>query len=291
MMEPIGSIGGVTLVAPTTDSNVWVRADRLRLRQILLNLISNGIKYNRRGGHVWVECDNIRESVSIAVRDDGPGISSELQSRLFSPFDRLGAEVGSIEGTGIGLSLTRSLVELMGGSISVRSTPGLGSNFTITLPLQTNATTFDDRAAKAECRDESHDGEVGLMHSATVLYIEDNLLNVYLVEDILKLRPNWKLLHASLGQLGIDMAHAHLPDLIILDSHLPDFSGRDVLTTLKHDPATSSIPVLILTADASVRQRTLLLELGANCFLTKPLDLEELLTLLDAAATNRSNRD
>lgn len=278
MMEPIALGARVELLTHSSHSSVWVHADRLRLRQILLNLISNGIKYNHPKGHVWVDYTETDTEAVITVRDDGPGIAVELQSRLFTPFDRLGAEIGGIEGTGIGLSLSRALVELMSGRISVQSTSGLGSSFIISLPIDATVTAAVPHAPAPEPSGKTLDGPIT---SATLLYIEDNLLNVHLVESLLRLRPGWRLLHASLGQLGMDMAKAHQPDFVILDLHLPDLAGRDVLTMLKNDPATSTIPVLVLTADASVNQRSLLDSHGADFFMTKPLDLDEFLAVLD----------
>ncbi len=255
MMDPIALSADVELQADIHDSTLWVRADRLRLRQILLNLISNAIKYNHVGGHVWVDGTESSGEILLTVRDDGPGIASELQSRLFTPFDRLGAEIGGVEGTGIGLSLTRALVELLGGTITVQSTPGLGSTFTVALPVDSGVTEANAQSLELEFSEKE---DAVLAASATVLYVEDNLPNVRLVESLLELRPGWQLLHASLGQLGIDMARAHVPNLVILDLHLPDISGRDVLTALKGDPVTSWIPVLILTADVGASQRSLL---------------------------------
>jgi CheY-like chemotaxis protein len=275
MMEPIALGARVELLTHSSHSSVWVHADRLRLRQILLNLISNGIKYNHPKGHVWVDYTETDTEAVITVRDDGPGIAVELQSRLFTPFDRLGAEIGGIEGTGIGLSLSRALVELMSGRISVQSTSGLGSSFIISLPIDATVTAAVPHAPAPEPSGETLDGPIT---SATLLYIEDNLLNVHLVESLLRLRPGWRLLHASLGQLGMDMAKAHQPDFVILDLHLPDLAGRAML---KNDPATSTIPVLVLTADASVNQRSLLDSHGADFFMTKPLDLDEFLAVLD----------
>jgi len=255
----------------------YVNADRQRLRQILLNLISNAIKYNHPGGHVWVGWEALDKYGSITVRDDGQGISPALQSRLFTPFDRLGAEGTPVEGTGIGLALTRALAELMDGSISAESAPGEGSCFTVRLP----------RAVPTAAPELSSDYSASLpdpeteTRRAVVLYIEDNEPNVRVVEHIVRLRPHWRLIHAGLGQLGIDLVQAHHPDLVLLDLHLPDLSGQDVLTALKNRPETSAIPVTILTADASSVQPRRLLEAGADRFLTKPLDIDELLGLLD----------
>ena len=196
---------------------------------------------------------------------------------MFTPFDRLGAEGSGIDGTGIGLALTRSLAELMGGSITVVSTPEEGSSFTVSLPSTERA---DDGSAVAHAAADEQ------CHPLTdsqlsVLYIEDNHSNVQVIEHLLRLRPRWRLLHAGLGGLGVELAIAHSPDLVMLDLHLPDIPGQEVLAALKSDRRTASIPVVILTADARIGQPRQLVDAGAYRFLTKPVDVEEILDLLD----------
>jgi PAS domain S-box-containing protein len=283
LMEPLAADANVTLTRLAGPPAEYVLADRQRLRQILLNLIANAIKYNRSGGNVWVGWETVDDHASLTVRDDGQGISLELQSRLFTPFDRLGAEGTAVEGTGIGLALTRALVELMAGTITAESAPGKGSCFTVSLPRSVQPTALQLESSMGDT------GEADLMlrRSALLLYIEDNEPNVDVVEHIIRLRPDWRLIHAGLGQLGIDLARAHHPDLILLDLHLPDLPGRDVLTHLKNHPETSEAPVAILTADASSGQPRRLLDAGAFRFMTKPLDLDELLGLLDEVTARR----
>jgi CheY-like chemotaxis protein len=226
----------------------------------------------------------VDDHASLTVRDDGQGIARELQNRLFTPFDRLGAEGSAVEGTGIGLALTRALVELMAGSITAESEPGHGSCFTVSLPrsAQPKAPQIGPSTGDAD----SEPGPTP-QRSALLLYIEDNEPNVDVVEHIVRLRPDWRLIHAGLGQLGIDLARAHHPDLVLLDLHLPDLPGQDVLTNLTNHPETSGIPVAILTADASSGEPRRLLGAGAYRFMTKPLDLDELLGLLDEVASSR----
>lgn len=276
MMRPIADSAKVELRSSGHSPMEWVMADRLRLRQVLLNLISNGIKYNRRSGFVEIGCEQLGEMVRITVRDNGQGISEKLQRRLFTPFDRLGAEASDVEGTGIGLSLTRSLVELMGGTIGVTSESGIGSNFSVTLPSANDAKLEADDSATtlSSGPDAGKDG--------TLLYIEDNIPNVFLMQHVLRLRPGWKVLHAAQGRLGVDMAMALLPDLVLLDVHLPDMPGAEVLSQLKDCPATAEIPVAILTADVSGRRRTQMMAGGARFFLTKPFVVDELLAVIDA---------
>ncbi|WP_348522378.1 ATP-binding protein [Cryobacterium sp. CG_9.6] len=284
LMEPLAQSAGITLIGLPGRDEGWVLADKQRLRQVLLNLLSNAVKYNRVGGTVWVEHLLNESDVAIMVRDNGPAIAPELQSRLFTPFDRLGAESRGIEGTGIGLALTRALVELMGGSLGVDSVPGRGSLFTVTLPRteEPNLNISDERLVSLMERDV----EVPL-GSCTLLYIEDNESNVHLVEQVLKLRPAWRLLTAGNGQLGIDLARLHQPNLVLLDLHLPDISGADVLRNLTTTPDTAELPVVILTADISAITSRQLLAGGAEQCMTKPLDVEEVLALLDQTSAPR----
>lgn len=279
LMASMAQQAGITLLHTPGLEGWHVLADRQRLRQILLNLLSNAIKYNHPGGSVWVEQSLVGDEIAITVRDDGPGVPHALQDRLFTPFDRLGAESTGIDGTGIGLTLTRSLSALMSGSVTVDSELGRGSAFTVSLPRAIPAHL--GTGARAE------DGTAQLVEqgpgarSLTLLYVEDNVPNVQIIEHLLRLRPRWRLIHAGSGGLGLELARAHRPDLVLLDLHLPDRSGADVLRALKDDPDTHEAPVLILTADATAGQSRRLLELGAEQYLTKPLDLREILAALD----------
>lgn len=284
LMRPLADAGGVRLrdpEGPDGPAGVHVRADRQRLRQILLNLLSNAVKYNRTGGGVWVEHRVSGERVAIAVRDDGPGVAPELQDRLFTPFDRLGAEAGGVEGSGIGLALSRSLAELMHGTLSAESQPGVGSTFTVTLPRAETPTDHDDLRPAAGAGGATDDPAAV---RRTLLYVEDNEPNVRVMQHLVKVRPSWRLVHAGLGGSGVTLARSLDPDLVVLDLNLPDLPGAEVLRQLKDDPATAHLPVVVLTADAAPGLAGRLRQAGAAHVMTKPLDVREMLSLLDDAA-------
>jgi len=210
------------------------------------------------------------------VEDTGRGIPAELQDQLFTPFARLGAEQTEVEGTGLGLALSQRLAEAMGGSLElVRSSPA-GSSFLVTMTVATDpAAGLDEEAVAAAVS--SHAGN----EPATLLYIEDNLANLSLVETILLSRPAWRTLPALQGQLGVELARQHVPDLILLDLHLPDIGGEEVLRRLRSDPRTSHIPVVIVSADATQSSLDRLHAAGADAYLTKPLDLDDFLATVD----------
>jgi CheY-like chemotaxis protein len=280
-MRPLSDAADVSLVVDGGEANSFVLADRQRLRQIFLNLISNAVKYNRLGGSVWLSWVSEEESLSIAVRDNGIGIAPDLNDRLFTPFDRLGAEGTDVEGTGIGLTVTRGLAELMDGAISVTSAVGQGSTFLVTLPVgeEPRAAVPDELLSHIRSSLAADSTPKGTLRA---LYIEDNEPNVRVMESIFELRPEWRLIHAGFAALGMELAHAHRPNLILLDSHLPDGSGHEVLTALRQDPATADIRVVVLSADASHWQVDRFLAAGAAQYLTKPVDLDEVLALLDS---------
>ena len=255
----------------------YVMADRQRLQQVVLNLLSNAMKYNRAGGVVRVSSEaDPSGRVRLSVSDTGRGIAPEMIGRLFTPFDRLGAEQTTIEGTGLGLVLSHHLVEAMGGSLSATSTIGQGTTFTVELRRAESPTVESDRPSNRTAGEDDHDGIRG-----TVLYIEDNLSNLRLLERILARRPGVTLLSAMQGSRGIELARDHQPDLIILDLHLPDLPGSDVLARLSTDPRTKRIPVVILSADATPGQIKRLLEQGAREYLTKPLDVKQVLAVVE----------
>jgi signal transduction histidine kinase/ActR/RegA family two-component response regulator len=254
-------------------ADVYVTADRQRLKQILLNLLSNAIKYNREAGEIRcsLECDD-SERLVIHVRDTGAGMSAEQLARLFEPFERLGAEHGEVEGTGLGLALSRRLAEAMAATLEVDSEPGRGSTFSIRLAttpaLDPVADEHGERAA------------VSIRGERKILYIEDNLANLRLVEIVLARYPGVTFLPAMQGTIGLDLAREHRPDIVLLDLHLPDLQGDKVLIRLKAEPATRETPVVVLSADASPGQIRRLREAGAAAFLTKPIDLHELLEVV-----------
>jgi CheY-like chemotaxis protein/anti-sigma regulatory factor (Ser/Thr protein kinase) len=255
-----------------------VRADLQRLKQVLLNLLSNAIKFNRHGGSVVVSCTEAADAMlRISVTDTGPGIAPEKMHRLFSPFDRLEADKFGVEGTGLGLTLSKGLVEAMHGKMSAESTLGKGSTFWVELHriARTDEPAGESSATIANLEETS-------ITTGTVLCVEDNPANFRLIERILKLRPSVRLLSAAQGRLGIDLARQHRPDLIFLDLHLPDLQGDEVLRQLQDDAATRHIPVIILSADATPNQVERLRAAGASRYLVKPLIVKEFLQILDA---------
>ncbi|MGI8550525.1 MAG: PAS domain S-box protein [Dehalococcoidia bacterium] len=259
----------------------WVLADQQRLKQVLLNLLSNAIKYNRESGRVTVRCEERpAERLRILVSDTGSGIPPEKLGRLFSPFDRLDAEQGGVEGTGLGLALSKRLVEAMDGIIGVESQVGQGSTFWIELPL---AVTAAEETNQEEAESESKPLALEMNgQTRTLLYIEDNLSNLRLVERALERRPNYRLLSAMQGSIGLEIARQHRPDLILLDLHLPDIGGDAVLQRLRDDPRTQTIPVIMVSADATPRQMERLLAAGAREYLTKPLSVKRFLEEVDS---------
>ena len=279
LTRPLAEQLGVSM-SMNDGAGGYVLADRQRALQVLLNLLANAVKYNERGGSVEVATRRDGDvRVAIAVNDTGHGIVVEDLERLFVPFERLGLEGGTIEGAGLGLALARRIAEAMGGSISVTSTPGVGSTFTVELPLAEDPLTALD-AAPAE-------GPVRETRDATILYIEDNLANLQLVERALARQPGWKVLTATLGRLGLELARDRRPDLVLLDLHLPDIAGEEVLAELTAMPETASIPVVIVSAAASKGRVERLRQRGAHDYLTKPIDLAELLEVIGAALGTR----
>jgi len=280
LMVPMAAERGVTIAVRATPAVTGhVLADRQRLKQVLLNLLSNAVKYNRAGGRVWIECREAGPGrLRIDVIDTGFGIPPENLDRLFVPFDRLGAERSGVEGTGIGLTLTRRLVEEMGGALTVRSVLGEGSTFSVELAkVEDPVRQVTSIEPQVPARTRSADGR-----AKTVLHIEDNLSNLRLVEQLVLQRPDVRLIAAIQGRLGLELAREHQPDLILLDLHLPDMKGVDVLAELQGDPGTRGIPVVVVTADATAGLVERLKASGARDHMTKPLDVEAFLALIDS---------
>jgi CheY-like chemotaxis protein/anti-sigma regulatory factor (Ser/Thr protein kinase) len=266
---------------------VHVLGDRQRLKQILLNLLSNAVKYNRKGGSVQLGCEPAGEGrLRVEVVDSGPGIAPEAMGQLFVPFERLGSEQTGVEGAGLGLPLSRRLAEAMGGTLEVASTPGQGSTFWVELPLAEGPVQRAERQQEL-AEPVAPEPEPETEPAMTVLYIEDNLSNLQLVERVLNRRAGTRLISAMRPQLGLELAAEHDPDLILLDLHLPDMPGQEVLRRLQAEPRTAQVPVVVLSADARPTLIKELLGKGVRAFLTKPLNVKELLDLVDSVAGER----
>jgi len=282
LVEPLASARGIRMVFPA-DSQICVIADRTRLKQVLLNLLSNAIKYNREAGAVVVSYEIAgSERVRILVQDTGPGLRPEQVAALFQPFNRLGQESGPVEGTGIGLVVTKKLVELMGGTIGVSSAVGTGSVFFIELrstsPAAAAAPSPEGAQTHATVAANASEAEV-----PTLLYVEDNPANLKLVEEMVRFRADVRLLAAPDARLGIELARAHRPRAILMDIHLPGMSGEDALKILREDRRTADIPVIAITADAMPRAIARGLATGFFRYLTKPLMLDAFTEAVDSA--------
>ena len=274
LVRPLAADEGITIdVDGAALTTAAVRADRQRLKQVLLNLLSNAIKYNVHGGRVSFDVTQDTDEVTVSVADTGVGMSASAQERLFTPFDRLGAENSTVQGTGLGLALSRRLIEVMDGRLEVDSEPGKGTTFRLTLPstelpidsLQEpiSISQRENAESEAEC---------------SILYIDDNVSNVKLVERILAKNFGCRLVSAMQGRIGLDLAAKHRPDLVMLDLHLPDMDGEEVLQRLRGQESTRHIPVMIVSADAVPSHIARLKEMGADAYVTKPF---EIATLVD----------
>lgn len=280
LMAPLASEREIELRSAILEDSAWhVLADRQRLTQVLLNLLSNALKYSPPHTSVVVSATMpTADSIRINVDDEGPGIAPADRERLFEPFERLPTPATpGIEGTGLGLTLSKGLVELMGGTLGLDARDGSGTTFWLDLAREEPPPDPAARVAEALL-----DQAEAVVRPCTVLYVEDNLANLRLIERILAARPGVRLLSAMQGRLGIDLARKHLPDVILLDLHLPDLHGRDVLRELRRNPATAGIPVIVVTADATPGRTQRLLDDGAAAFITKPIIVNELLTTLEA---------
>ena len=260
------------------DSTWFVYADRTRVKQVLVNLLSNAIKYNCEQGTIVVNSSaNTPGLLRISIKDSGAGLSSEQLAELFQPFNRLGQETGAEEGTGIGLVVTKQLVELMGGIIGVESTVGVGSEFWIELIRDVTPQLAAGNTMSAELTSQAQ-GNAALH---TLLYVEDNPANLLLVEQIIENHPQIRMLSAHDGNLGIALARAHLPTVILMDINLPGINGIQALKILREDPATAHIPVIALSANAMPRDIEKGLEAGFFRYLTKPIKVNELMSAID----------
>jgi CheY-like chemotaxis protein len=273
LMSPIALARSVTVVGDG-DGVGHVRADRQRLKQVLVNLVANAVKYNREGGIVQVRfAPRGTGAVRVSVTDSGPGLSAEEQQRLFTPFERLGADGTDIEGTGLGLALSQQLVEAMGGTLQVDWTPGRGATFWFELEPCAAPASAAEFAAETAAASASR--------MRRVLYIEDNMANVQLVERLLEHRPNVELVVAMHGGLGLELAAEHPADLVLVDINLPDLSGHTILRRLRSDMRTSGVPIVVVSADATPTQKAACKAAGADGYLTKPFDIPAFFAVID----------
>jgi signal transduction histidine kinase/CheY-like chemotaxis protein len=285
MMVPQGRKRGIKMTFPPSGIPYFVNADRTRLKEILISLLSNAIKYNRLSGTVVVDCAlsssaNTPERVRVSIADTGTGLSPDMLPQLFQPFNRLGRDRSVEEGAGIGLAMSKRLVELMGGVIGAESTIGSGSVFWFELNAATEPRLALDRAQAAIV-------EVPVRHGepvrSTVLCVEDNPANLELIKQIIARSPNISLLTAEDGVEGIQLARAKRPDVILMDINLPGISGTEALTILRADPATAYIPVVALSANAMIGDVEKGLKAGFFRYLSKPIKVNEFMETLEVA--------
>ena len=281
MVRQEGEKHALSLAFPRFDSPRFVQADRVRLKQVLINLLSNAIKYNQTGGSVmvdWVTISPLRTRVT--VRDTGPGLPPAHLGQLFQLFNRLGQENSHEQGTGIGLVMSKLLVEMMGGVIGVESTVGVGSTFWFELNAAEAPQLTPEASGPAAAAQGQPEGATPVR---TILYVEDNMANLQLVEQLIGRRPDLRLLSAGTGKLGIQLARGHQPEVILMDINLPGISGVQALKALREDPLTAHIPVLAISANAMLGDIKHGLDLGFFRYLTKPIRVEEFMEALDVA--------
>jgi CheY-like chemotaxis protein len=275
-------------ISQQENHNLFIRADRQRLNQVLINLISNAIKYNREKGSVTIKTilnighDKLNPKLRIEVRDTGLGISDTDIPKLFIPFERIGAEKTLTEGTGLGLAVVKKLMDAMGGAIGVESVVGEGSVFWIELPQVSSPTENAIQNGSLNTEEKLSESISGV-----ILYVEDNVSNIELIEEVLYSQRNRIKLETLLnGNEAFDIALECMPDLILLDLNLPDIHGSEVLEILQADDRTKKIPVVIVSADAMPNQLMKLLKSGARNYLTKPLDVKSFLRIVDQFLCN-----
>jgi CheY-like chemotaxis protein len=278
MIEPQATKYGVGVSFAGLEAPCHVHADRTRAKQVLINLLSNAVKYNKPGGTVSVACaPGGQGSIRVSVRDSGIGLTAGQLAQLFQPFNRLGQQSGTKEGTGIGLVVCRRLVELMGGVMGVESTIGQGSVFWYELQAAAGAETVARATALAQARPALNGP------SRVVLYVEDNPANMLLVESLIGRRPALRLLSARDGASGVALARLSEPDVILMDIDLPDINGNDALGLLASDPKTAGIPVIALSANAIPHDVERGKAAGFFRYLTKPASIDDLMASLDSA--------
>ena len=282
MIDPSAGRRGIRMLFPE-DVKDWIVADRTRFKQVLLNLLSNAVKYNRADGAVMIDvAPELPDGVRITVQDTGKGLRPEQLAALFQPFNRLGQEAGDVEGTGIGLVVTKRLVELMGGSIAASSTAGVGSVFSVVLRAAAREHA-GDAARSVAPRAALRVVERGAVSRPLALHVEDNPANLRLVREILDLRGDVRQMSAPDARLGIELARTHQPQLILMDINLPGLGGFEALAILKSDPLTARIPVIALTANAMPGDISRGVAAGFFRYVTKPIEVARLNEAVDAA--------
>jgi signal transduction histidine kinase/ActR/RegA family two-component response regulator len=281
MIEPQAQKRSIGMTFPQFEIPRFIKGDRTRVKQVLINLLFNAVKYNKTGGGVAVECTlNAPDSIRISIRDTGAGMAPGQLAQLFQPFNRLGKEGGTEEGTGIGLVVTKRLVELMGGAIGVDSAVGVGSVFWVEFNLTGAPYLVVQEAGRDEpARAQAPDGTP----LRTLLYVEDNPANLELVEELIARRPELRLLSAADGNLGVEYARAYQPAVILMDINLPGLSGLEAMKILRADPSTTHIPIIALSANAVPRDIEKSLEAGFFDYLTKPIKVNQFMDALDIA--------
>jgi PAS domain S-box-containing protein len=292
VMAPAAAAADIRIdCQPDTSRGLWVQGDARRLRQVLFNLLSNAIKYNRPGGRVVVRATLGQHAdaprVDISVQDTGIGISPADLPRVFTPFDRLGAQAHGIDGTGIGLALSQRLMRMMDGNLSVTSELGLGCTFTASLPLgQPPESVPSSEAADGQV---SSPADLNAVRQMCLLYVKDNSFSMELMTSLIARRPQWRMVVADSEAPGHDLAIPGSPDLVLLDLHRPDLAGVDVLERLRADPVTQDLEIVVASADAKPSQINRLLRAGANGYLTRPLEVAEIVDLLDSCSANSTS--
>jgi CheY-like chemotaxis protein/anti-sigma regulatory factor (Ser/Thr protein kinase) len=276
MVEGAARSAGVALEVVPAASDWRVRGDRTRLRQVLVNLLTNACKYNRPGGRVGLEARVSGDTLTLSVIDTGIGLSAEQLSRLYEPFNRLGAEAGAVEGSGIGLVIARRLVELMGGRLEARSTVGLGTTFSVHLAHGDEPARLPAAAAVAAVLQEEAAPEV-----RDLLYVEDNAANVQLLREVLALRPGLRMRSVGDGAAAVRAVMVHKPDLLVVDIALPGMDGYELCRRLRALPGLARTPMVALSANAMAADRHSGRDAGFDHYFTKPLDVMDFLAWVD----------
>jgi signal transduction histidine kinase/ActR/RegA family two-component response regulator len=280
MIDPQAQNHNISLYILPFDSTLMVNADKTRIKQVLFNLLSNAIKYNRDNGTVEILCSTVTlGKVRISIKDSGFGLSQDKLDQLFQPFNRLGQEKGLNQGTGIGLMICKELVELMGGTIGVTSLVGVGTEFWVEFSRNFPIQTIAEKSVPPLLKSAEHTRKA----KQVLLYVEDNSANLTLVEQIILDYPNITMLTASNGDMGIALARAKVPDVILLDINLPGISGFEVLKILQNDLSTAHIPVLAISANALAHDVDKALKAGFYAYLTKPIKIKEFMNTIEMA--------